>query len=57
MNKERCEKLLKRAEENGNKKEIEFFVKQLAALSNDKAMVCFPVARTVLEQKKKKGKK
>jgi hypothetical protein len=53
MNKERAEKLLKRAEQSGNEKEIEFFIKQLAALSNDKAMVCFPVAKD--KAKKKRG--
>jgi hypothetical protein len=57
MNKERAEKLLKRAEQSGNEKDVEYFSAQVAALANDKEMVCFPVARTVLEQKKKKGKK
>jgi len=51
MNKERAEKLLKRAEEKGNEKEIEFFSALVSELTQEKQMVCFTVT------KKEKGKK
>lgn len=55
MSKERYQKLLARAEESGNEKQVEYFTNVIKAYDIEKEQVCF--AATPKKKTTKKGNK